>query len=65
MPCPLRTLFNIFLERIMTDAIEDYEGTVSTGSRTITCLRFLGDIVGLAGEEAEPEKLGQRSTNPP
>ena len=24
------TLFNIFLERIMTDALEDYEGTVST-----------------------------------
>ena len=23
------TLFNIFLERIMTDAFEDYEGTVS------------------------------------
>ena len=30
------TLFNIFLERIMTDALEDYEGTVSIGGRTIT-----------------------------
>ena len=29
------TLFNIFLERIMTDALEDHEGTVSTGSRAI------------------------------
>ena len=29
------TLFNIFLERIMTDALEDHEGTVSIGGRTI------------------------------
>ena len=32
------TLFNIFLERIMTDALEDHEGTVSIGGRTITNL---------------------------
>ena len=37
------TLFNIFLERIMTDALEDYEGTVSIGGRTITNLRFADD----------------------
>ena len=29
-------LFNIFLERIMADALEDHEGTVSIGGRTIT-----------------------------
>ena len=45
------TLFNIFLERIMTDALEDHEGTVSVGGRTITSLRFADDIDGLAGEE--------------
>ena len=45
------TLFNIFLERIMTDALEDHEGTVSIGGRTITNLRFAGDIDGLAEEE--------------
>ena len=33
------TLFKIFLERIMTDALEDHEGTVSIGGRTITNLR--------------------------
>ena len=44
------TLFNIFLERIMTDALEDHEGIVSTGGRTITNLRFVDDIHGLAGE---------------
>ena len=35
----------------MTDALEDHEGTVSIGGRTITILRFADDIDGLAGEE--------------
>ena len=47
------TLFNIFLERIMTDALEDHEGTVSIGGRIITNLRFADDIDGLAGEGEE------------
>ena len=51
------TLFNIFLERIMADALEDHEGTVSIGGRTITNLRFADDIDGLAGEEQELVKL--------
>ena len=38
------TLFNIFLERIMTDALEDHEGNVSVGGRTINNLRFAYDI---------------------
>ena len=38
-------LFNIFLERIMTDALEDHESTVSIGSRTITNLHFADDIL--------------------
>ena len=54
------TLFNIFLERIMTDALEDYEGTVSTGGRTITNLRFADDIDSLAGEEEELADLVER-----
>ena len=54
------TLFNIFLERIMTDALEDHEGTVSTGGRTITNLRFADNIDGLAGEEEEQTKLVER-----
>ena len=45
------TLFDIFLERIMTDALEDHEGTVNIGGRTISNLRFADDIDGLAGEE--------------
>ena len=50
----------MFLERIMTDALEDHEGTVSIGGRTITYLRFADDIDGLAGEEEELAKLVER-----
>ena len=49
-------LFNIFLERIITDAFEDHEDTVSIGGGTITSLRFSDDIDGLAGEEEEVAK---------
>ncbi|WP_419595886.1 reverse transcriptase domain-containing protein, partial [Thiolapillus sp.] len=59
------TLFNVFLERIMTDALEDHEGTVSIGSRTTTNLRFADDIDGLAGEEEELANLVERLTKPP
>ena len=41
------TLFNTFLERIMADALEDHEGTVSIGGRTITNLCFADDMDGL------------------
>ena len=57
------TLFNIFLERITTDALEDHEGTVSVGSRTIINLRFADDIDGSAGEEEELAKLVERRDN--
>ena len=50
------TLFNIFLERIMTDTLENHEGTVSIGGRTITNFHFAEDISGL-GEEKELAKL--------
>ena len=41
----------------MTDALEDYEGTVSTGGRIITYIRFADDIDGL---EEELGKLVER-----
>ena len=49
------TLFNIFLERFMTDVLENHEGTVtvSIGGRTITNLCFADVIDGLAGEEED------------
>ena len=52
--------FSIFLARIMTNALEDHEGTVSIGGRTITNLRFANDINGLAGEEEELANLVER-----
>ena len=46
---------------IITDALEDHEGTVSIGGRTIiTNLRFADDIDGLAGEEEELANLVER-----
>ena len=44
----------------MIDALEDHEGTVSIGGRTITNLCFADDISGLAGEEEELAKLVER-----
>ena len=51
------TLFNVFLERIVTDATEDHEGTVSIGGRTITNPRFVDDIDGLARKKEELAKF--------
>ena len=44
----------------MTDALEDQEGTVSIGGRTITNLHFADDIDGLAGEREELASLVER-----
>ena len=50
----------------MRDALEDHEGTVSIGGRTITNPRFADDVDGLAGEEEElanfVERLDKAST---
>ena len=51
------TLFNIFLERIMSDALEEHDGKVSIGGRNITNLRFADDIEALAEEGQELEAL--------
>ena len=51
------TLFNIFLERIMSDALEEHDGKVSIGGRNMTNLRFADDIDALAEEEQELEAL--------
>ena len=47
----LLTLFNIFLERIMSDALEERDGKINIGSRNITNLRFADDTDALAEEE--------------
>ena len=37
--------------------LEDHEGTVSIGGRTITNLRFADDMDGLAGEEEKNRQI--------
>ena len=44
------TLFNIFLERIMFDALENHNGKLNIRGRTITKLRFGDDIDALIEE---------------
>ena len=44
----------------MTDALEDHEGTVSIGGRTIINLHFADDTEDLAGEEDELANLNER-----
>ena len=46
-----------FLERIMSDALEEHDGTFSGGGRTITNLGFAHNIDALAEEEQELEAL--------
>ena len=54
------TLFSIFLERIMCEALDDHEGSVSIGGRLITNFRFADDIVVNAEEEEEAGVLVDR-----
>ena len=55
----LPTLFNIFLERIMSDAPEEHDGKNSIGGRNITNLRFADAIDALAEEKQELEALDE------
>ena len=55
-PC----LFNIFLEQIMTDALESFEGSVGVGGRKFNNLRFADDIDLLAGSREELKELTER-----
>ena len=48
-PC----LFNLFLEQIMTNALENHKGTIAVGDRKITNLRFADDIDLMAGTADE------------
>ena len=54
------TLFNIFLERIMCEALDDHKGSVTIGGRLIINFRFADDIVINAEEEEEAGVLIDR-----
>ena len=62
------TLSNIFLEQIMSDALEDHDRKVSIDGRNITNLRLSVDIDALAAEEQElkapVERVPQKKTSP-
>ena len=55
--CLPRISLAVSVTAVLKVIIEDHEGTVSTGCRTITNLRFADDIDGLAGEEEELAKV--------
>ena len=52
-------LINIFLERIMSDALEEYGRRVSIGGRNISNLEFANDIDAQAEEKQELEALAE------
>ena len=49
--------FNIFIEKIMPDVLEEHERKVSIGGKSITSLRFTDDKNAQAEEEQEQESL--------
>ena len=50
---------NIYLERIMSDALEEHDGKVNIGGKNITNLRFAYNIDALVEEEQELEALAE------
>ena len=48
----------------MSDALEEHDGKVNIGGRTIIILRFVDDMDALAEEEQELEALVKVSTKP-
>ena len=54
------TLFNIFRERIMWEALDGHEGSVSIRGRLITNFRFVDDVIINAEEEEEAGVLVDR-----
>ena len=51
------TLFNIFLERIMSDALEEHDRKIRIGGKTSTNLQFACASEALAEEEQDLEAL--------
>ena len=56
------TLFNLFLERLMTEAIEDFdaEAGISCGGVRVTNLRFADDIDLVGKSQRELQELTSR-----
>ena len=56
----LKFLFDLFLERLLRDALDDYEGGVKCGGRTITDLRFADDIDLMDSNEEGIKEITKR-----
>ena len=50
---PIATLFNVFLERIMSAAMEEHDVKVSIGGRNIANLRFADYIDAVAEKKCK------------
>ena len=53
------TLFNVFLEQIMSDTLKGHDGTAGRGGKNISNLRFADDIDALAEKEQKLEALAE------
>ena len=53
-------LFNVFLENIMEEALEEFHSSISIGGRPISNLRFADDIDLIGKSEAELQDLTTR-----
>ena len=58
MPLFTRPLQHFFLERLMSDALEEVDGMGRIGCKTITNLRFADDIDALS-KEVQKQELRQ------
>ena len=54
------TLFNLFLERILSDALDEFDGGVSRAGRRIVELRFADDIDLMEGSEDGLQEVTRR-----
>ena len=54
------TLFNLFLERILSDALDEFDGGISCAGRRIVELRFADDIDLMEGSEDGLQEVTRR-----
>ena len=53
-------LFNLFLENIMTETLQNHQSTISIGGRSLCNLRFADDIDLMGGSKQELQNLTNR-----
>ena len=57
------SLFNVFLEELVSRALENFTGSISIGGRALCNLRFADDIDLMAGSKDELQDLTNRIVN--